>query len=237
MEERLNTCDNRISSSTLQQPGNYFSSSPAMSSTNDGQTPELFLRPAESNDQDRAIVTEVFNSCITWLNAEKDTPEQWGSVPWTQEESKVKADKHIKMGVNIVEMVPPGSDAGEKERVPVAIYGTGKRMPYVPADPNREEEKDYANDELYLMVLIVHRNYKGLQIGERLIQTAKQEAKDKGKVWLRVDCYGGVEKDGVLQDGLAKYYQRNGFKPVRSFKERIPARQFDWPGLLQEMKV
>jgi len=110
-------------------------------------------------------------------------------------------------------------------------------MPYVPVDPDREEEKDHLNDELYLMVLIVHRNYKGLQIGDRLIQTAKQEAKEKGKVWLRVDCYGGVERDGILQDGLARYYQRNGFRPVRSFTVRIEARQFDWPGLLQEMRV
>jgi len=129
-------------------------------------------------------------------------------------------------------MVPPG----ETEKVPVAVYGTGKRMPYVPADPDREEEKDIEKEH-YLMVLIVHRKFSGFKLGDRLIRMAKQEAKDKGKEWLRVDCYGGVEKDGVLRDDLSKYYQRNGFVPVRSFKVWNEARQFDWPGTLLEQRV
>jgi GNAT superfamily N-acetyltransferase len=203
-------------------------------STTTKEAPELFLRPAGFNDTDRAIVGDVFNSCITWLNAEKDTPEQWGDEPWSKDQIAEKADKHIKLGLSVVEMVPPDETA--QERVPVAIYGTGPRMPYVPADPEREEEKDMAK-ELYLMVMIVHRKFKGFSIGERLIQMAKEEAREKGKEWLRVDCYGGVEKDGVLRDGLARYYQRNGFVAVRPFTVRIEARKIDWPGLLLEQRV
>jgi hypothetical protein len=108
-------------------------------------------------------------------------------------------------------------------------------MPYVPADPEREEEKDITK-ELYLMVMIFHRKFKGFRIGKRLVDMAKG-AREKGKEWLRVDCCSGIEKDGVFRDGLARYYQRNGFVPVRPSTVRIEARESDWPEMLLEQRV
>jgi len=197
-------------------------------------SPELFLRAAQYNDNDRAIIAEVFSSCIEWLNAEKATPEQWGSHPWRKDQINEKADKVIKLGINIVEMKPEGA----QQKVPIGLYGTGERMPYVPKDPklSEGEEEDLSN-ELYLRVLLIHRKYKGHGIGSRLVQKAKEEAREKGKDWLRLDCYGGVEKDGLRRDGLLKYYQSKGFTPVRPFAIWDKERECDWPGMIVEMKV
>jgi GNAT superfamily N-acetyltransferase len=174
------------------------------------------------------------NSCIAWLVNEKDTPEQWGAKTWGVEDDGQHTDKFIGFGINAVEMVPPG----KSERVTVALYGTGSRMPYVPKDPKLGEgEEEDLSSEHYLKVLIVHRKYKGHKLGERLIQMAKQEAKEKGKEVLRLDCYRSLEKDGVPTDGLVKYYERNGFKPVRPFTVWVESRQINWPGMLLEMKL
>jgi ribosomal protein S18 acetylase RimI-like enzyme len=111
-------------------------------------------------------------------------------------------------------------------------------MPYVPKDPEIPEgEEEDLSKELYLMVLVVHCQYKGNGFGERLIRMACAEARALGKEWLRVDCFGGVEKGGVLKNDLVKYYQRNGFTPVRPFTMWMEHRQFSWPGMLMEMKV
>jgi hypothetical protein len=61
---------------------------------------------------------DIFN---TWLNAEKGTPEQWGDEPWSSDQIPEKADKLIKLGLSIVEMVPLGDGKTAQERVPVAI--------------------------------------------------------------------------------------------------------------------
>lgn len=191
----------------------------------------LQLRKAEFDDADRATLAEILNSCIEWLNSEKNTPEQWGNEPWSEE----RLDYFIKVGISIVAIEDSKQETGLR---PIAIYGTGKRMAYVPKDPKLQEgEEEDLSDEHYLTVLIVHRDAKGMGIGKRLIEIAKEEGRDLGKKYLRLDCYGGVEKDGKLEDGLTEYYERQGFRPVRSFTSWNERRKFNWPGMLMEMEL
>jgi len=193
--------------------------------------PELHLRQAQYNDNDRSVICEILNSCIHWLNTEKCIAEQWGSEQIT---NITRADYYIDLGVNIVEMIPPG----ERERIPVAIFGTGKRKSYVPRDSSLPEgvEEDL-DGELYLTNLMVHRKYKGHGIGERLIDMAINEAREKGKKWLRADCFRGTMKNGVLYNPLVMYYQRFGFKPVRPFDVSFEEMHIYYMGMLIELSV
>lgn len=191
----------------------------------------LHLRKAESNDADRMTLAEIMNSCIEWLNSEKNTPEQWGNESLPKE----RLDTFIKFGVFIVEIEDSGRETGLR---PIATYGTGKRMEYVPKDPKLQEgEEEDLSNEHYLKVLIVHRGAKGLGIGKRLIENAKEEGRGLGKKYLRLDCYGGVEKEGKLQDELVKYYESQGFRRVRPFTSWNERRKFNWPGMLMEMEL
>ena len=150
------------------------------------EQPKLYLRTVQDNKADRATMERIHNSCIEWLNTEKHTPEQWGAKPLTKEQAEKEADKFIRLGIQIVEIdFPARADAeslGATERIPVAMYGTGKRTPLLPRDPNLPEgvEEDF-DSKLYLIVLTVGRKYRGMKIGKRLIQMAYNEAKELGK--------------------------------------------------------
>lgn len=193
--------------------------------------PPLRIRKAAQNDADKAIVAGIRKSRVDWLNSVKDTPEQWGKESWSEEE----LEYYIGLGLYIVEIDNLTDKPGP---APVAIYVLGERMPYVPKDPNLPEgQVEDTNNELYLTSLVVHRDARGLGIGERLIEMAKQKARELEKEWLRLDCYRGVKKGGVLRNGLVKYYEARGFKCVRPFDFWLDSRNFSWPGMLMEMRI
>lgn len=201
-----------------------------MSSTSPSPSP-FVIRKALQNDIDRAIVANIRKSRVEWLNSVKDTPEQWGNESWTEQE----LEYYINLGLHIVEMDGLTDKLG---LTPVAIYVLGERMPYVPKDPSLPEDaEENLTDELYLTSLVVHRDARGLGIGEKLIEMAKEKARELGKEWLRLDCYRGLDKGGVLRNELVKYYEEKGFRCVRPFDYWLESRNFSWPGMLMEMKI
>ena len=90
-------------------------------------------------------------------------------------------------------------------------------MPYVPPIEERE---------LYVRLLISSRRFKGQQIGARLVDFARDEARKRGIDLLRVDCYSGPDEK------LVRFYESVGFTRterinvrddihVQVFEERI----------------
>ncbi|KAJ5382964.1 hypothetical protein N7517_000875 [Penicillium concentricum] len=73
----------------------------------------------------------------------------------------------------------------------------GEKMPYVTAVPE---------PELYVQLLITDRRCAGKGVGKRLLDHAREVAKEIGVSLLRVDCYAG--DDGKL----VQYYESQGFK-------------------------
>ena len=196
--------------------------------------PELFVTVSQLTDQDRSTIAEIYNSRVIWLSLEKNIPEQWGNDLENEQDWEF-IDSGIAKGLKIVKMALPGSLLGSESEAspsPVAIYRTGPRPPYIPGDPDLPEElEEDLSNELYLSTLTVHVKYKGYNLGERIIELAKQEARDLGKEYLRLDCFQGVERNGVFEDSIVQYYVRNGFTRVRPFTAWIKKLNRDWSGI------
>lgn len=62
--------------------------------------------------------------------------------------------------------------------------------------------------ELYVHWLLVARGYGGRNVGGRLLDHARAQARARGIGLVRVDCWSGG--DGAL----VRYYERQGFTPT-----------------------
>jgi ribosomal protein S18 acetylase RimI-like enzyme len=71
---------------------------------------------------------------------------------------------------------------------------------------NDEDEPDTA---LYLYKFMISARYRGSGLGDELLDWACAQAEDRGKKWLRLDCW---RENQALQ----RYYQRRGFENVRT---------------------
>ncbi len=93
----------------------------------------------------------------------------------------------------------------------------GEAMPYVP--PATEPE-------LYVNLLVTGRAYAGRGVGARLLDHARDIARERGAHQLRVDCYGGDDR------ALVRYYERQGFTATMTFAVG------EWPGqiLVQRLR-
>jgi GNAT superfamily N-acetyltransferase len=82
----------------------------------------------------------------------------------------------------------------------VGALALGRRPGYAP---------EVAEPEVYLRCFVTARSLTGKGVGRLLLGRAEEEARARGAVLLRVDCWAGG--GGALVD----YYRRAGFEPVR----------------------
>lgn len=92
----------------------------------------------------------------------------------------------------------------------------GDAMPYVP--PAKEPE-------LYVNLLVTARAYAGRGVGARLLDHAREIARERGAHLLRVDCYAGDDR------ALVRYYERQGFTATDPFTVG------EWPGQVLEERL
>ena len=77
---------------------------------------------------------------------------------------------------------------------------------------------------LLLLVLLTASAFRGRGVGRRLIEQARQVAREQGAEQLRVDCWDGTPE-------LPGAYVRLGFERVGSFEVK------GWPGAILAMPV
>lgn len=76
------------------------------------------------------------------------------------------------------------------------------------ADPEFWRPEDRPAAALYVHRMVVDRNRSGQNIGGALLDWAAKVAASKGRRWLRLDAWR-------TNDALHRYYERQGFIPVR----------------------
>jgi GNAT superfamily N-acetyltransferase len=134
----------------------------------------------------------LFDEAVAWMVA-RGQPGQWGEEPWSQ---VPRATERVR------EMAAhPGlwiaQDAGEV--VGAVIIGSAPAHVEAVAEP-----------EAYLELLISSRRHAGRGIGSRLVEHARQVARERGVALLRVDCWAGAPD-------LVGYYERQGFRRSGTF--------------------
>ena len=98
------------------------------------------------------------------------------------------------------------------------VVGTVSRGP---ADMDFWTDEDRPESAFYLYKLIVRRDAAGSGVGSLVLDWACQIAALEGREWVRLDCWRTAT-------GLQDYYERLGFKHVRT--EAPPHRKSGWLG-------
>jgi GNAT superfamily N-acetyltransferase len=76
--------------------------------------------------------------------------------------------------------------------------------------------------EVYVNLLVTDRSRKGSGIGARLLDRAREIARERGVSLVRVDCYAGDDR------ALVRYYESQGFTATDRFTIDLPSGP--WPG-------
>ncbi|MFC6885941.1 MULTISPECIES: GNAT family N-acetyltransferase [Actinomadura] len=157
---------------------------------------------------DAPLILAMLDGAVEWLVA-NGRPGQWGTEPWSADPARAERVAAIAR-----------DDAVWIARVDGAPAGAMATSPVPPRYVTAASEP-----ELYITLLVTDRAYAGRGVGGALIGRAREEASRAGAALLRVDCYAG-------DDGrLVRYYEGNGFEPVRRFTVG------DWPGQLLSQRV
>ncbi|WP_067967666.1 GNAT family N-acetyltransferase [Nocardiopsis trehalosi] len=150
------------------------------------------MRVREGGPEDGGAVLDMFDGAVAWLTA-RGRSAQWGSRPWSEMPERVARVQEIAAGGGlwIAE-----ADGGE----PAGALSVVDRPKYHVA-PAEEPE-------LYIDLLITARAHTGRGVGARLLDFARERARQRGVGLLRVDCWSGG--DGAL----IRYYTGQGFTPT-----------------------
>ncbi|KAE8422207.1 hypothetical protein BDV36DRAFT_246151 [Aspergillus pseudocaelatus] len=183
-------------------------------------------------------VLHLLDTAVQWL-VSQDRTGQWGTAPFSENPQRaeqlrgfsttghglwlaIKAENNIPiLPQNRMSNIQPQTMDGETPGIIVGALAIGERSPYVPP---------VSEPELYVRLLVTDRRCAGNQIGKRLLDHARDLARNARISLLRVDCYAGG--DGKL----IQYYESQGFKRVESFNV-----EGEWPcqvldQRLEEMK-
>lgn len=153
------------------------------------------LRPGGPSEVPELL--RMFDEAILWLT-ERGSSEQWGTRPWSQIPDRVATVERIAAdGLWLMEI--DGEVAG-------ALAITDRPASYAPPVDERE---------LYVHLLLVRGGYGGRNVGGRLLDHARAQARERGIPLVRVDCWSGG--DGKL----VRYYEGQGFTPT----VRVPVRE------------
>ncbi|WP_067536511.1 GNAT family N-acetyltransferase [Nocardia crassostreae] len=151
---------------------------------------DMVIRRAEAADA--PAVLHLFDEVIAWFVAIGNR-EQWGTEPWSTQESRVK---RVTEACSL-----PGAWIAEHPRLGVCgALVLGEAMPYVPVA---------TEPELYVRLLISSRDPGARGIGRRLLAFADNESRAAGLDRLRVDCYGGGT------GALVRFYESCGYERLQ----------------------
>ncbi len=144
-------------------------------------------------DGDAELLLELFDGAVAWL-VSRGQIGQWGGEPFSATPGGVAriTDLAAEDGLRVAEINGCGVGAIVTGSAPDDVL------------PVRETE-------LYVLALISSRAHAGRGIGARLIDHARQEARQMGCQQLRVDCWAG-------SPGLIGFYESVGFTKLDTFK-------------------
>lgn len=162
----------------------------------------IAIRPGGPDDA--AAVLGMLDSAIEWMVARGATG-QWGSAP---------ASTNPRFVDRVAGFCANGElHLAEVDGVPAGALAVGDPLEYAPAA---------TEPELYVRLLITHRDFAGRGVGARLLAHADDLARAEGIGLLRVDCYAGNE------GRLVEYYERQGYTRTEPFTVERPVGP--WPG-------
>jgi len=169
----------------------------------------ITIRPATPDDA--AVILGMLDRAVEWLVAGGRTG-QWGTEPFSADpHRRTQADGWIAGG---------GVHIAEIDAAPVGALAVGSAPAY--ATPVDEPE-------LYINLLVTERAWQGSGVGARLLDHARDIARDRGVTLVRVDCYAGDDRK------LVRYYERQGFTATDPFGVELP--DGTWPGQTLEQRL
>jgi GNAT superfamily N-acetyltransferase len=157
----------------------------------DGSQSEVEIRPGGLHDVPQLLA--LLDEAIAWLIARGQT-EQWGDQPYSSRSTGV--DRLARLAAS------GGLQIAERAGTVVGAVIVGSAPEYVPPSDRVES---------YVLLLLTSRQHAGQQIGTRLVEHAVMEARQRGCVRLRVDCWAGAPS-------LVAWYERNGFQRSGTFE-------------------
>jgi GNAT superfamily N-acetyltransferase len=157
--------------------------------------------------EDTDVVLALFDANVAWL-VERGRSAQWGSEPWSNNPKLVEFVREL-LASGVVTI------AEDEGKVVGASVVTDHPMPYVP---------EIDEPERYLKLLISSPEYRGHQIGRRLIELARAYTVSEGVDLLRVDCWAGGDRR------LVEYYTSEGFRQTQEIEVRpgTSVQIFEW---------
>ncbi len=150
----------------------------------------------EGGPEDAPELLRMFDEAVEWLT-ERGSGAQWGTRPWSDQPERVE---------RVRELATEGLWIAEIDRAPAgALIVSETALEYSPPVEERE---------LYVRLLLTSRRHSGRNVGGRLLDHARAQARGRGISLMRVDCWAGG--DG----SLIRYYEGQGFTPT----VRVPVR-------------
>lgn len=139
---------------------------------------------------DAPELLRMFDEAIVWLT-ERGSADQWGTRPWSEIPARVEMVHRLaEEGLWIAEI--DDTTAG-------ALIISETAPEYAPPVDERE---------IYVRLLLTDRRHSGRNVGGRLLDHARAQARSSGISLVRVDCWSGG--DG----SLIRYYEGRGFTPT-----------------------
>ena len=151
---------------------------------------ELTLRHGGPGDADWLL--GLFDEAIVWMVA-RGQPGQWGTEPLSCSERGRARVAEMCGGGGLRVAALAGADVG--------ALVVGERPQHVPA---------VDRPELYIELLLVSRRHAHRRIGERLVDAALAEARERRAELVRVDCWAGAPT-------LVAWYEARGFERSATF--------------------
>jgi GNAT superfamily N-acetyltransferase len=150
-------------------------------------------------------VLALLDGATEWLVARGRT-DQWGTAPHSTSPRRVEQISGF--------AADGGLWVGTANHRVVGALAVGAALDYVPPA---------AEPELYVRLLVTDRASAGQNLGGKLLDHARDLAREAGVRQLRVDCFAGG--DGAL----VRYYEKQGF--TRDAEFAVPrVNDVDWPG-------
>jgi RimJ/RimL family protein N-acetyltransferase len=168
------------------------------------------LRPGAPSDAPALI--RLFDEAVTWL-VTRGRSDQWGSQAWSEREGARRMVDRFAASPGLVVAV---EEVEGREAVVGALVVEDHPTSYVP--PAGEPER-------FVHLLITSRQAAGRGIGTVLLDHARQVCRLAGVDLLRLDCFGGGDRE------LVRWYERQGFAATQSLDVE------GWPCQVLEQRV
>lgn len=165
------------------------------------------IRFRHGSEADGDAVLALMDANVAWL-VKQGRQDQWGTEPWSASPDKSEFIRGMIASGTLTIAEIDGKIAGASV---IADHPT----PYVP---------EIDEPEYYLKLLVVSPEFRGKQVGRRLIALARTQTTEDGIDLLRVDCWCGGDRR------LVNYYIGEGFTPTEEIEVRpgVSVQVFEW---------